>query len=687
MGICDNNNNDNPEPNNEISFIRCTYLINDKNETPIINYRGKVTLNQEIKSKIKINILNDNKEKQLPLKKKFNIMGLNYIDFIITGKFNDMSFMFKDCSSLKEIQFNNIDTGQVTKMNNMFEECEELEKLDISNFNTSNVTEMECMFNKCSKLKEIKGINNFNTSKVTDMRGMFQGCFELINLDLSSFDTSNVTDITHMFYGCHKLKKINGINNFYTPKVNDMRIMFQNCNELECLDLSNFNTSNVTDMEFMFNECHKLKEIKGINKFNTSKVINMSQMFQNCKELKYLDVSNFNTSNVTDMEGMFWGCKKLEEIKGINNFNTAKVNNMKSMFEKCKKVEILDLSKFNTSNVTDMRFMFAQCLKLKEIKGINNFNTSKVTSINEIFKACNELESLDLSNFDTSNITDMEGMFFGCHKLKEIKGINNFKTSKVTNMKSMFQECKELEYLDLSNFNTANVTDMEWMFWGCKKLNIIKGINNFDLSNIKNFYNGNNKELLSKLDELKNKKPIAVNFISLTPSIQYPIACYDTDKFSKLENELYKEYPELKNKNIYFLANGITINRTSTIKENNIKGGSQIIIQEFEENDKNKEKIFDGCSKELKSELNNPKPIAVIFISVDKKIQCPIACYESDMFLTLKEKLYQRHPELKAKKNIYLVYGNKINETATLKENKINDCTQILIDYIIEENN
>ena len=45
--------------------------------------------------------------------------------------------------------------------------------------------------------------------------------------------------------------------------------MFEDCNELEYLDLTNFNTSKVTDMAFMFNECYKLKEIKGINNFET----------------------------------------------------------------------------------------------------------------------------------------------------------------------------------------------------------------------------------------------------------------------------------------------------------------------------------------------------------------------------------------------------------------------------------
>ncbi len=54
-----------------------------------------------------------------------------------------------------------------------------------------------------------------------------------------------------------------------------MSTMFDECIELEYLDLSNFDTSNVTDMGWMFNKCLKLKEIKGINKLNTNKVNNM----------------------------------------------------------------------------------------------------------------------------------------------------------------------------------------------------------------------------------------------------------------------------------------------------------------------------------------------------------------------------------------------------------------------------
>ena len=101
--------------------------------------------------------------------------------------------------------------------------------------------------------------------------------------------------------------------------------MFQNCNELEYLDLSIFDTSNITDMSCMFNEYTKLKEIKGIkgiNNFVTKQVTNFSGMFQNCCELEKLNMPNFDTPNAMDMSFMFNECKKLKEIKGINKFVT-----------------------------------------------------------------------------------------------------------------------------------------------------------------------------------------------------------------------------------------------------------------------------------------------------------------------------------------------------------------------------
>ena len=77
---------------------------------------------------------------------------------------------------------------------------------------------------------------------------------------------------------------------------------------------------------------------------------------------------------------------------------------------------------------------------------------------------------------------------------------------------------------------------------------------------------------------------IAVNFISLNDNINYPMACKKTDIFSKIEEKLYHEFPQLKSKKIYFIANGNIVDRSSTFEQNKIKNGTTILIRENEYN-------------------------------------------------------------------------------------------------------
>ena len=145
-------------------------------------------------------------------------------------------------------------------------------------------------------------------------------------------------------------KKGNGNYEFkikFKDNFPDLERLFQNCSNLISIDLTDFAPTNVTSVGWMFNNCSKLKEIKGINKINIERVYKLTSKFQNCNEIEYLDLSNFDTSNATDMGGMFMECYKLKEIKGINEFNTSNFNSLKGTFQNCREMEYLDLSNFD----------------------------------------------------------------------------------------------------------------------------------------------------------------------------------------------------------------------------------------------------------------------------------------------------------------------------------------------------
>ena len=61
-------------------------------------------------------------------------------------------------------------------------------------------------------------------------------------------------------------------------------------------------------------------------------------------------------------------------------------------------------------------------------------------------------------------------------------------------------------------------------------------------------------------------------------NIHYPISCSEEDMFSKIEQKLFDEFPELKSKNIFYLANGNIVNKSMTLKNNKIDNGTTILL-------------------------------------------------------------------------------------------------------------
>ena len=497
-------NNDNKKERNQI-LMKCTYEVKDNEEIRIINDRNSESINEEIEKKIKI--LNGNKKEKLIFKKKFNKIGRNTITFICEEKLKNISFLFLNCSSLKEIEFISFDTSEVTLMIETFSQCKELEFLDLSSFNTSNVTDMQYMFNECQKINKIIGIDDFDTSKVTNMKNMFYHCCNLELLLISNFKTSNVKDMGNMFGQCYKLAVI---------------------------DLSNINIKNCRVFERMFYRCYNLEGIIGIKNFEIdylkNELINTDGMFEECNEFEdcikiksliknkkpFIDsaknsigenINFFDLSQVKDDDSdidenyeMLIKCtydiKDNNEIQIINNkdkngdVENKEIKKKLKIMNGNKKEDLILKKKFDNKGLNTVIFkcekklknmscMFYMCSSLKRIEFIS-FDTSQVTKMIELFSQCIELEYIDLSCFNTSKVDDMQLMFSECYKLKEIKGINNLDISNTNNIRFMFSQCRELEYLDLSNFDTSNVYDLEGLFQHCLKLKEIKGINNFN---------------------------------------------------------------------------------------------------------------------------------------------------------------------------------------------------------------
>ena len=77
---------------------------------------------------------------------------------------------------------------------------------------------------------------------------------------------------------------------------------------------------------------------------------------------------------------------------------------------------------------------------------------------------------------------------------------------------------------------------------------------------------------------------ISIAFISVNQKIQnYNRAYKDTEIISRIEEKLYNEYPEFKEKETYLMLNANKIKRFKSLKENNVKNGDVIQVHIYED--------------------------------------------------------------------------------------------------------
>ena len=439
----------------------------------------------------------------------------------IGSSVTNLCSMFKDCTSLTELDLSGSNSENVKDMKEMFDGCRALSKLVLTDFKTEQVTTMESLFRNCSKLETLD-VSSFNTENVTTMVGMFNNCSSLRSLDLTGFNTANVTGMSSMFKKCSSLRSLD-LSSFNTRKVTQMQCMFEGCTNLESIDFSSFDTENMISMNAMFYSCTKLETLD-LSSFATPKMVTMFNAFGKCENLKTIYVSSaFTTDKVTVDSWLFDGCVSLPNFNSANmgkemahtgegGYLTAATaswvrwdapTGTLSFHRSATKPagdNILDLGYGNYPNWdthaaeikkvvfkagfrdethTRCSKWFSGCTNLTSIEGIENLNTSNVKYMNEMFGQCSNLETLDLSHFNTEKVGNMSNMFNGCTKLRDLN-ISSFNTENVTNMYGMFYGCSSLETLDLSHFNTRYVRNdgMNYMFNGCSSLSYLD-VSNF----------------------------------------------------------------------------------------------------------------------------------------------------------------------------------------------------------------
>ena len=156
---------------------------------------------------------------------------------------------------------------------------------------------------------------------------------------------------------------------------------------------------------------------------------------------------------------------------------------------------------------------------------------------------------------------------------------NNLKDNEILRLKDELKQAKQI--IDQQKITIQNLQN---------QINDINSNHNITIQNYKNIINQKEQELNNLKIQLQNNdissnnslynrsQMMAVNFISMDSKIHFPISCLDTDTFAEVEEKLYKQFPEYRETNNSFLANGETVLRFKTIKENKIGNGLPVTM-------------------------------------------------------------------------------------------------------------
>ncbi len=444
---------------------------------------------------------------------------------------NDISGMFKDCTSLTDIDLSTFNTRHTENMSSMFEGCTGLTQLDLSPFYTDALTNFSRMFAGCVNLEHIYVYPQWDVTDIDQVNAewcanAFEGCIALVGQDGTAYDASRysvgqpvadwsvatvqaggylsckaapvvfkadgtlyflyLNDWTSKIRNEYKLTgsdtPIENVNFVYfgDDVLSDNFRLYYFDDEINprssvqrVLFDASFAQARPRDCMSWFQDCINLTDVVGLEYLNLSEATSINSLFKGCSSLTSLDMSVLDVSHVEDMGGVFNGCSALTSLN-VSGWDTGSVTNMEALFMDCSSLTSLDVSHFDTSNTMIFNNMFMNCYNLQTID-VSHFDTSNADDLQYMFAACSSLKHVDVSGFNTSLVYSMESMFNGCISLEEID-VSGFDNHACTEMTAMFAGCRKIKELDLSNLGCYSYGDgmqavhANYLFYNCSAL-------------------------------------------------------------------------------------------------------------------------------------------------------------------------------------------------------------------------
>jgi hypothetical protein len=363
------------------------------------------------------------------------------------------------------VNFYYLDTRKTILANCTFEKWH-AGPIDIGKFNWHRLQHAGRMF-ACD---DLVGWNfdgaDFSTLYYADYmfspRSMDYDVLNEAGIDLSKTKWSNtLVNAYCMFESRCRTKKILLPESFSIENVWQGYEMFQDCQEIEELDLSMFKSTKVHVLHLMFNRCYKLKTIYMSKNFGVSNIQYNNDMFNDCTSLvggngtRYADKILEDPSNAKGVSYAYidWGPRS--ERPGYFTYKSYLLdgNWYQSTYPKTNIEEVVILKYGDaTPSTVDAEWDIPNS---RGLKGYRVGNKAYISAPKDI---------------DIYTAKDASGLFSGFTNLEKITSFENVNTISTNNMSRMFEGCQNLATVSLAQMDTTNATNMSDMFNGCQSL-------------------------------------------------------------------------------------------------------------------------------------------------------------------------------------------------------------------------
>ena len=146
----------------------------------------------------------------------------------------------------------------------------------------------------------------------------------------------------------------------------------------------------------------------------------------------------------------------------------------------------------------------------------------------------------------------------------------NLKNQLIKANKTIEQQKLKIEELQnkLNNYNNT-----------INNYNNIINQKDIELNNLRTQLNNINNNMNNNINiNINMNDMMSVNFISMEQNVHFSVGCLKTNTFAEVEEKLYKQYPEYRETNNNFIANGTQVLRFKTIAENKIGNGLPVTL-------------------------------------------------------------------------------------------------------------